>query len=195
MALADCEEGLLARILGLLPARRARNGPDSMTEEPSKRLFACVSGHAEPLDWLCLLLVNRSLLAALRRFLARLSELRLVGHQGLALAQLGPGQVKVLSCEALTFDPLPTLCRWRLETLRLTDCDGLSDASLQPLLASQRLRCLDLSWSRSFTDAPFAHLRPELRELRLVGCQHLTERLLAHLAHRCEAGRALRRGS
>ena len=69
----------------------------------------------------------------------------------------------------------------------MQDCSCLSDATLAPLLSTLRLRCLDLSWSKSFTDKPFASLRPELRELRLVGCEHLTERLVAHLAERCEA--------
>ena len=96
MALADCEDGLLARILG----------------------------HAEASDWLRLRRASRWGLLAVRRFLARLSELRLVGREGLALALLGPGQVTHLSCEALTEDPLPGLTGWwRLETLRLQDCD------------------------------------------------------------------------
>mmetsp|Transcript_14413 Transcript_14413/g.32809 ORF Transcript_14413/g.32809 Transcript_14413/m.32809 type:complete len:510 (+) Transcript_14413:39-1568(+) len=73
----------------------------------------------------------------------------------------------------------------KLQALHLRECPLLTDAGLNAIFELSDLRSLDVSWASEFSDAPWSLAPAALREFRGLGCEHLTERVVVHLASRC----------
>lgn len=84
---------------------------------------------------------------------------------------------------------IPLAVCTRVERLTLTNCHGLTDVGLTPLVrSSQHLSALDISGDNNITEASIVAIAencPKLQGLNVSGCRQVSNESLAQLAESC----------
>jgi F-box and leucine-rich repeat protein GRR1 len=84
---------------------------------------------------------------------------------------------------------MPLAVCTRVERLTLTNCIGLTDVGLTPLVrSSQHLLALDISGDNNITEASITAIAENCRKLQglnISGCKHISNESLVQLAENC----------